>query len=276
MKQALIRHASAATVLLATLGCAPSGPRHPEPDTESLRRSVSLAPPLGISLSLLVAGDPAGPRVILVHGTPGSAAGWADYLLAPPPGVELVALDRPGFGRSGPEGALTRLADQAAAVAALLPADGRPAVLVGHSLGGPIVARVAAEHPDRVAALVLLAASLDPSLETIHPLQPIGAWAPVRALLPRAVRNANAELMALQPELAALEGLLTNITAPVCIVHGSADPLVPVANVPYLQARLRSVRCRDTVLLEGRNHFLPWNAEAAVRGAIDWALRPPC
>lgn len=270
------RHVGALAVLLATLGCAPPGPRQPAAGTEPLRRTLALGAPLNLELSLLVAGDARGARVVLVHGTPGSAEGWTDYLLAPPPGVELVALDRPGFGRSGPAGALTGLAEQAAAVAALLPADGRPAILVGHSLGGPIVARVAAEHPDRVAALVLLAASLDPALERLHPLQPLGAWAPVRAMLPRAIRNANAELMALRPELVALQPLLAHITAPVRIVHGTADALVPVANVAYLQAQLRGARCVDTVLLEGRNHFLPWNSEDQVRAAIDWAVHAPC
>jgi pimeloyl-ACP methyl ester carboxylesterase len=267
---------SALAVVLTTVGCAPPGPRLPVAATEPMRRSVAMSDALGSSLSTLVAGDPAGIRVVLVHGTPGSAEAWTDYLLDPPAGVELVAMDRPGFGRSGPPGALVHLSDQAAAVAALLPADGRRAVLLGHSLGGPIVARVAAEHPDRVAAVVLLAASLDPELERIHPMQPLGAWRPLRALLPRAIRNANDELMALRPELVELAALLPRITAPVLIVHGSDDDLVPVANVPFMEARLTGARCRVTRVLAGRNHFLPWNAESDVRAAISWATSAPC
>lgn len=270
------RTGSALAVVLTTLGCAAYGPRRPVADTAPLRRSVAVPASLGATLGTLVAGDPRGPRVLLVHGTPGSAEGWTDYLLEPPPGVELVALDRPGFGRSGPDGALVCLAAQAAAVAALLPDDGRRAVLVGHSLGGPIVARVAAEHADRVAAVVLLAASLDPALERIHRLQRIGAWPPVQALLPRSIRNSNAELMALRQQLVDLEALLPRVRAPVLIVHGSDDDLVPVANVPYLQARLSGARCLQTRLLPGRNHFLPWNAEHEVRAAIAWAGGGPC
>jgi pimeloyl-ACP methyl ester carboxylesterase len=267
---------SALAVVLTTLGCMPPGPRLPVERTEPLRRVMHVGPPLDADISYLIAGDPTGTRVVLVHGTPGSADAWADYLLAPPAGLELVALDRPGFGRSGPDGAVTALAAQAAAVTALIATDGRRTVLLGHSLGGPIVALVAAEHPDRVAALVLLAGSLDPSLEEIHPLQPLGTWWPVRKMLPRALRNANAELMALQPELVALAGMLDQITAPVLIVHGTADTLVPVANVPFMQAHLARARCRSTRLLDGANHFLPWNAEPVVRSAIDWAVDPPC
>jgi pimeloyl-ACP methyl ester carboxylesterase len=90
----------------------------------------------------------------------------------------------------------------------------------------------------------------------------------IRSLLPRAIRNANAELMALEPELLALQPLLSRITAPVYIVHGTLDDLVPAINVPYMQAQLSGSTCVKTTLLEGRNHFLPWNAEAQVREAI--------
>jgi pimeloyl-ACP methyl ester carboxylesterase len=267
---------SAVSVALAAVGCAPPGPRTDEATVEALRDHIAVAAPLGIDVSFLRAGDGASPRVILVHGTPGSASSWADYLLSPPAGMEVVALDRPGFGQSGPEAAVTGLAEQAAAVIALLPQDGRKAVLLGHSLGGPIVARIAADHPDRVHALVLLAASLDPGLEDIHPMQHVGAWPAVRGLLPRAIRNANSELMALEPELVALAALLPRITAKVVIVHGTKDDLVPVTNVAFMQAHLTGARCVTTVLLEGRNHFLPWNSQAEVLEAIRQALEPAC
>ncbi len=267
---------SAISVALAAVGCAPTGLRAPESATESLRQTVVVGAPLRTQLNYLRAGDPAGTCVILVHGTPGSASAWTDYLLDPPANTELLALDRPGFGASGPEHAVTGLEAQAAAVLALMPDDGRPVVLLGHSLGGAIVALVAAQQPSRVSGLVLLAASLDPAQETIHPLQHVGAWPPVRVALPRTIRNANAELLALQPELEALALLLPRITAKVLIVHGTADDLVPVANVAFMQQRLTGSRCLNTILLEGRNHFLPWNSAAVVRDAIHQAMGANC
>ena len=264
------------SVMLAALGCAPPGPRVPDSATDALRQQISVGAPVNSAVSYLRAGNPAGPRVILVHGTPGSATAWSDYLMNVPGGLELVAIDRPGFGRSGPEGALTSLAAQAAAVAALLPDDGRPVVLLGHSLGGPVIARVAIDHPGKVTGLVLLAASLDPALEEINPLQYVGDWALVRGLLPRVLRNANTELLALKGELDALAPQLNRISAKVVIVHGTLDDLVPVANVPFMQAHLTGSRCIKTVLLEGRNHFLPWNSGPVVRDTIRSALEPAC
>jgi pimeloyl-ACP methyl ester carboxylesterase len=271
-----IRLGSAISVIVATLAGTSPGLCAADASIDALRHSVTVGAPLNTTLSYLQAGNPKAPRLILVHGTPGSASGWSEYLLNPPPGADVVALDRPGFGDSGPEGALTSLEAQAAAVYALFPTDGRRVVLLGHSLGGPIVARVAAEHPDRVAAVVLLAASLDPGLEEINPMQWVGTWTAVRWALPRAIRNANAELIALKPELESLARLLPKITAPVLIVHGTRDDLVPVANVPFMKVGLSGARCVKTELLEGQNHFLPWNSAVVVRQAIAWALGSPC
>jgi pimeloyl-ACP methyl ester carboxylesterase len=245
-----------------------------------MRGSIAVGSPLDVTVSFLRAGNPSGPRVVLVHGTPGSATGWADYLTSPPAGTDVVALDRPGFGDSAPNEAVPSLAAQAAAVIALVPADGRPVVLLGHSLGAPIVAwaaaQLAADQPERPVSIVMLAGSLDPAQESIHAMQHVGAWALVQWVLPRVIRNANAELMGLKPELEMLGRMLPAVKAKVVIVHGTADQLVPVANVAYMQERFSGARCISTVLLEGQNHFLPWNSEAVVREALRAALEPAC
>jgi pimeloyl-ACP methyl ester carboxylesterase len=267
---------SAVSVILATLGCAPPGPKVQAEKTDAYRSLVQVGPPVNAAISYLHAGDPTATRLILVHGTPGSAQAWTDYVVQPPEGVEVIALDRPGFGRSGPNQAVTSLALQAAAVAGLLPTDGRRAVLVGHSLGGAVIARVAIDHPAQVSALVFVAASLDPAQEKLHPVQPLAAAWPLRVLLPRALRNSNDELMVFKSELEALALHLGQIRVPYIIVHGTEDDLVPVANVPFMQARLSGSVCNKTILLPGLNHFLPWNSESVLRDAIQWALHAPC
>lgn len=219
-------------------------------------------------VSYLRAGPSGARRLILVHGTPGRACQWADYLLQSPGNFESIAIDRPGFGDSGPAGPVVSLREQAAAIAALLGTAAQPSILLGHSLGGAVVAEVAAQYPTQVAAAVLVAAAADPALECTHPLQHVGDWAPVRFLLGRTLRNANAELMALRRELEYLAPRLALIRAPVVIVHGSADDRVPFATVAYLQRMLTGSRRVETVVLEGANHFLPWNAADAVRRAI--------
>lgn len=262
------------TILLAA--CAPPKPRHAAEPLDALRSNVMPAAPQSQPISVLTSRNAEGTLVIYVHGTPGEAQGWVDYIVDPVAGSRSQALDRPGFGKSSPDISVTNLAGQVSAVVALFPQGNEKVVLVGHSLGGAVIARVAAEHPERVSGLVLLASSLDPAQESIHPLQPIGQIWPVQAMLPRMLRNANDELMAFKQELLLLQPMLNRIQAPTVIVHGTRDDLVPLANVAYMKAHFTRAQCVKVQVLEGVDHFLPWNSEPAVRAAIGWALHPVC
>jgi len=267
-----VRSLAAISVILGATGCTPPESRLAPSGLEPLRMSTTAGAPLAAKISYVRSSSPGDVEVIWVHGTPGDAQGWTDYVLEPIAGTVSVALDRPGFGQSGPEGAVTSLERQGAAVAALFPPPPQKVVLVGHSLGGAVVAFVAARYPDRVRAIVLLASALDPAQESIHPMQYVGKMWPVSSMLPRTLRNANEELMGFKAELLALQPLLPSITAPTIIVHGTKDDLVPFANVAYMQSNLTAVRCLKTVVLEGQNHFLPWNSESTVREAVNWAV----
>lgn len=266
----------ALTVILSTCGCSNTGPNIPRTNLEHLRRNAHADEPLKLKLSYLQSAQDTGTPVVYVHGTPGSAQAWANYVEQPVDKTYSIALDRPGFGQSAPTRAFTSLREQAAAVLAAMPKDGQPVVLVGHSLGGPVVAHVAAKHANRVRALVLIAASLDPAQEKIHPLQPLGTVWPFRSLLSDKLRNANDELLTLKAELLQLEPLLKTISAPTMIIHGTKDNLVPFENLAYIETQLTQARQIKTMVLENQNHFLPWNSEPAVRKAIAWAVEQRC
>lgn len=250
-------------------GC--GGPQAPA-DADLARDGVgrsSYTAPGGLRVSSLLQRAADGRRVIFIHGTPGSAAAWAHYLRSPLPGTEAVAIDRPGFGQTLPPGAMVALKAQAAAIAPLLvERGGKWPVLVGHSLGGPIAAQVAVDNPGRVGALLILAGSFDPALEKINPMQPLGEWRLVRALLPPNLRNANRELLGLKPELAALAPRLSGLRCRISIIHGTKDDLVPYANVAFLRAHLSGAAAIDVTTLKGQNHFIVWNEEPRVRAAL--------
>ncbi|PZS38132.1 MAG: hypothetical protein DLM62_15420 [Pseudonocardiales bacterium] len=95
-------------------------------------------------------------ELVLLHGQPGTAADWqqlAGRLTGP---LDVVALDRPGYGTS--QQAAGGFGYGARAVLAELDARGiGRAVLVGHSYGGGVALSVAQRAPDRIEALVLLA-----------------------------------------------------------------------------------------------------------------------
>jgi pimeloyl-ACP methyl ester carboxylesterase len=94
--------------------------------------------------------------VVLLHGQPGSGADWKQVEARLPPGLSVLAPDRPGYGVSRrPAGGFA-----AGARALLADMDARgidQAVLVGHSYGGGVALAAARLAPERVAGLVLLA-----------------------------------------------------------------------------------------------------------------------
>lgn len=207
-------------------------------------------------LSYLAAGDPGGHRVLFIHGTPGEAADWTPFLKNVPAGQQRIAIDRPGFGASGPGRPVPALTEQARAVAALLEADNRPAILVGSSYGGPVALTLAVSHPEAVSGVLLVGAAADPERERIHTVQRLAALRAIRRLLPRALSHSNAELLALRGELEALAGRIERISAPVTVLQGLHDTLVPMENATYIARRLIGSERRRVILVDRAGHFL--------------------
>ena len=264
----IVQRVVAGAMALALGACSIPGPETRDEEMSKLPRK-SLTLPAGYAVSYLESGEASGRLVVFVHGTPGNASGWSDYLMQVPQGFHYIAIDRPGFGQSGPDDAVVSLAEQASAVAAIIRAQhAGPAILVGHSLGGPVVVQTAVDAPELVAALVVLAGSVDPGQESVPLVQYMGDTWPVRALLPRPMRNANREIIWLKRELTALEPRLAGIKVPVVIVHGMSDDLVPFANVAFMKTHLTGATHFDAREMPGQNHFLPWNAKAQVTAAI--------
>ncbi|WP_310715170.1 alpha/beta fold hydrolase [Streptomyces lydicus] len=111
-------------------------------------------------LSTTVAGDPAGPGLLLAHGATGSVESNYGALLPAlaASGHRVVAPDYPGSGETpratGPL-ELDALTD--ALVAEAVSAGLETFTVVGYSMGTAVAVRAAARHPARVRGLVLTA-----------------------------------------------------------------------------------------------------------------------
>ncbi|SDN16823.1 alpha/beta fold hydrolase [Allokutzneria albata] len=116
----------------------------------------------GTSLAVTEAGPPDAPPVVLLHGWAQSAKCWAAQLTDErlTSQFRLIAADLRGHGGSAiPAEGYDRSATWAGDVAALLAYAGRPAVLVGWSYGGLVIADYLREHgSEAVAGIALVGA----------------------------------------------------------------------------------------------------------------------
>ena len=119
------------------------------------------ATPLG-RVAAQVSGPADGPPIVIVHGTAAWSGFWkevAAHLAGR--GWRVVAVDLPPFGWSDRDPAVRydriRQADRLSAIVA---AQGRPTIVLGHSFGGGPVTELALRHPDGLRGIVLVDAAL--------------------------------------------------------------------------------------------------------------------
>ena len=112
----------------------------------------------GVRMRYFVGGD--GPPLVLIHGLGGAAANWTELSLLLSQTHRLLVPDLPGHGGSSALPAISGLEPYADRVALVAEREQMlPAPVVGHSLGGMVVVRLALRRPDAVSAVILAGAA---------------------------------------------------------------------------------------------------------------------
>ncbi|MBK8025872.1 MAG: alpha/beta hydrolase [Chloroflexi bacterium] len=145
----------------------------------------------GMSTYLQEQGDESAPVVLLLHGWAASTVSWRETI-APvaEAGYRVIAFDRPPYGLSQKTGENLPLApsEQADFTAALMNELGiEQATLVGHSMGGSVIAYFAVRYPERVEKLVFVDGAVglnadesgpgSPLLTSLVHFAPVNRWA---------------------------------------------------------------------------------------------------
>lgn len=169
-----------------------------------------------------------GPPVVMLHALASSAASFesaASELIAG--GREVVALDLPGHGGSGPVRGSELAGYVEAVVDALAEIDPGPLDLVGHDFGGYLALCVASHRPDRVRALVVEEPAVPPrSGRAPATIVPTSMKVRSAVTVLRQGRHGLSRVRTVADQLRAADpawwDALGSITAPVLVIDGGS------------------------------------------------------
>ncbi len=226
---------------------------------------------MGRKMHYAETGKESGPLVVFVHGSPGSWSAFRDFMADPVmlDRAKIISVDRPGFGYSEFGHPEVSLARQAEMIAPILEKNQhlRPIIVVGHSLGGAVIAKIGMDYTDRIDGLVMIAPSIDPDLEPKEWYRHGLRLPLINMLVPRSFMVSNEEILPLRGELTRMLDDWDKITVPVTVIHGEKDNWVPVGNADFAKEKLVNAEARVIIDPEV-GHFIPWQRPDIVRRAI--------
>lgn len=206
------------------------------------------------------------PFVVLVHGVGVSSRYFARLRRELGGDVDVLAPDLVGFGRTPRAAEPLTITEHADSLAGLLQraGRGRPALLVGHSMGVQVVTELAIRRPDLCAGLVLLGPVVDPAAPSpvaqgLRLMRDAlrepwsGVVVQVREWLRTGVRwYLRTALIMCEYRL---EERLPLVDRPIVLTRGVKDPVTPSA---FLHDLGRAVEA-ETVEVPGAAHLVMWS-----------------
>jgi pimeloyl-ACP methyl ester carboxylesterase len=210
-----------------------------------------------------------GTPVALIHGLSGSSRWWERNFDALAERHLVAAVDLVGFGKNRRSIVVPDIPpsfrELAALLARWLETFGEPVHLVGHSMGGQLAIRVAAERPDLVRSLMLVNSAGMPfrikPLAHVRPLPkpPFGGVRIARILLPDFLRAGPTAVAVAGTRviLGDMRPMMRTIRAPALLVWGENDPLVPLE---YGEAMQREIAGSRLTVIPRAAHVAMWDA----------------
>lgn len=201
------------------------------------------------------------PTLLFIHGSPGSWDGFTEYMKDKDllKKFRIVSIDRPGFGHSN-FGKAFHLKQQAYLIENLLQkiTNQKPIHLIGHSIAGPILIKLAQNSPNAYASLTILAGSISPKDEPKEYWRYVFFYPPFKWLLPGAFKPSNTEIVYFKKDLFSIGSNYYLLKMPINLFHGDKDKFVTVKNTIYAKEKLKHNENLQIVIIPNGGHFIPW------------------
>ena len=225
----------------------------------------------GVSIGYVHAGNDTARRIILVHGSPG---GWNNYyklledetLLK---NYHLIVPDRYGYGLTGGVKGEPDLNIHAEYLHELCkPSEGHlKPIMIGHSMGGPIVIQSAINYSNDLEGVISVAGSFDASLEPNEWFRGLYKTFPLNIFFSRSLRASNDELFLHKTALRKMSSEWSKITCRITIIQGGEDNLVAPCNIDFAKEKLAGKNA-DFIYIPNEDHLIPFTDPTPIFTAL--------
>jgi pimeloyl-ACP methyl ester carboxylesterase len=219
------------------------------------------------------------PIVVMLHGGLGTASTYEVYMRdsALRKHYKLVIPDRYGHGYSDFGRTEVNVEKQAAYLYPMLKTlrqKNVPIVLLGHSFGGTIAARIAMDYPTVADQLILSSPAIDPSVMTLFKWNKPLNFFLIKWMLPQNVIIANDEKLFNKVECEKMLPFWHKIQMPTIYVHGKDDWIVPFANAEFAKKKLAHVPT-EFILRDSLDHKFIFAQPDVMRGILLQLVNQP-
>ena len=191
--------------------------------------------------------DTSKPILLLIHGAPGAWFGYKEFFLDSSlrSKYQIISPDRAGYNKSGASS--TSIQEQANSLKFLLKIHNHKKVnLVGRSYGAAIAAKIAADNPQMIENLILIAPACDPQKEKFWWFSKPVNTKFIRFLLPSFANRASDEKFTHASELKKMLPDWQKVKCPVTIIQGGKDWIIDNSNGHFV----------DSVLINAPRRFI--------------------
>lgn len=217
-----------------------------------------------LKLHAEVAGNPSKPIIFFIHGSPGSAQNFSKFYQDDElkQAALLVAIDRPGYGTSSPTKKSLNVEEQAKLFIRYLEEiyPGREIILVGHSYGAVVAAKMASLDSNKFKSAILLSVVANPDavkgdkkIKFLKMLSGITNSALCSSLIPNSMRTCQGELLNLENDVRSLRKDWRKIDSNVVFVYGKNDQTTPPTNAEFAKLKMGK-NSAQTHLIENAGH----------------------